>query len=70
MSPTDDCTVDEANVIYVALDASGDADRALDWFRNTPLSCFDGRTAYQLVRDGRTEDVLRYLASLEAAWVG
>jgi hypothetical protein len=57
-------------VIRVALQVSGDADKALDWVRNAPLPCFDGRTARQLVRDRRTEDVLRCVASLEAGWVG
>ena len=36
-------------------------------YRNEPLSVFGYRTAEQLVLEGRTEDVLRYVVSLEAA---
>lgn len=57
-------------VIRAATDIADDVDRALFWYRNEPLPPFGYRTAEQLVAEGRTEDVLRYVASLEAGAAG
>jgi len=57
-------------VIRAATDLSGDLDRALFWYRNEPLRPFAYKTAEQLVSEGRGEDVLRYVASLEAGAAG
>jgi hypothetical protein len=57
-------------VICAATDVSGDVSTALFWYRNEPLPVFGYKTAEQLVSDGRTEDVLRYVASLEAGAAG
>jgi hypothetical protein len=57
-------------VIKAGTDISGDVNRALFWYRNEPLSAFGYKTAEQLVSEGRTEDVLRYVASLEAGAAG
>src|SRR5690349_15702800 len=51
-------------VIKAATDLVGDLDRALFWYRNEPLSAFGYKSAERLVSEGRTDDVLRYLASL------
>lgn len=57
-------------VIRAATDLSEDVERALFWYRNEPLQPFGYKTAEQLVSDGRTEDLLRYIASLEAGAAG
>lgn len=57
-------------VIRAATDVSGDVSKALFWYRNEPLSVFGYKTAEQLVSDGRTEDVLRYVASLDTGATG
>jgi len=57
-------------VIKAGTDISGDVNRALFWYRNEPLSAFGYKTAEQLVSEGRTEDVLRYIASIEAGAAG
>jgi len=57
-------------VIRASADLSGDVDRALFWYRNEPLPPFGYKTAEQLVSEGRTEDLLRYLESLEAGAAG
>lgn len=57
-------------VIKAGADLSGDVNRALFWYRNEPLSAFGYKSAEQLVSEGRTEDVLRYVASLEAGAAG
>lgn len=57
-------------VIRAAADLSGDVDRALFWYRNEPLPPFGYKTAEQLVSEGRADDLLRYLASLEVGAAG
>ncbi len=57
-------------VIRAATDVSTDVKRALFWYRNEPLPPFGYKTAEQLVSEGRTEDVLRYIESLEAGATG
>ena len=57
-------------VIRAAHDLSGDVVRAIFWYRNEPLPPFGYKTAEQLVSEGRTEDVLRYVGSLEAGAAG
>ena len=57
-------------VMRAAHDLSGDVTRAIFWYRNEPLPPFGYKTAEQLVSEGRTEDVLRYVASLEAGAAG
>lgn len=57
-------------VIRAATDLSGDVQRALFWYRNEPLAVFDYQTAETLVSAGRANDVVRYVASLEAGAAG
>jgi len=40
------------------------------WYRNEPLPVFGYKTAEQLVSDGRADDVIRYVVSLEAGAAG
>ena len=39
---------------------------AYAWYRSEPLAGFDGRTAMQLVRDGRAQQVLEYIDAVDA----
>ena len=57
-------------VIRAAADLSGDIERALFWYRNEPLQPFEYKTAEQLVSAGRTDDLLRYIGSLQAGAAG
>ncbi|PVE44097.1 hypothetical protein [Limnohabitans planktonicus] len=57
-------------VMRAAHDLSGDVGRSIFWYRNEPLPPFGYKTAEQLVIEGRTEDVLRYVSSLEAGAAG
>lgn len=61
---------DALRIIRAATDISGDVQRALFWYRNEPLPTFDCKTAEQLVSEGRTEDLLRYVTSLETGAAG
>lgn len=44
----------------------GSALMAYAWYRSEPLPGFAGRTAMQLVRDGRADDVLDYIDAVDA----
>ena len=68
--PADKASSDAMRVLLAATDLSGEANTASSWFRNEPLSAFACKTAEQLVREGRTQDVLAYLHSLQAGTVG
>ena len=57
-------------IIKAATDLSGDLNKALFWYRNEPLSVFGYKTAERLVSEGRTDDLLRYIASIEAGAAG
>ena len=57
-------------VLKAAEDLSGDRNRAVSWYRNEPLAVFDYKTAEQLVAEDRAEDVLRWIASMEAGAAG
>ncbi len=57
-------------VLRAATDVNKNVATAIFWYRNEPLPAFAYKTAEQLVVDGRTEDVLRYVASLEAGAAG
>lgn len=57
-------------VIRAATDLCGDVDQAIFWYRNEPLPPFAYRTAEQLVIEGRADDLIRYVMSLEAGAAG
>jgi uncharacterized protein (DUF2384 family) len=47
----------------------GDHDRAVDWLSH-PLATFGGKTPLQLIDEGRTDDVVGYLESIQSGFVG
>lgn len=57
-------------VIRAATDLNGDLKHALFWYRNEPLAAFGYKTAERLVSEGRTDDLLRYVTSLEVGAAG
>lgn len=57
-------------VIKAATDLNGDLGRALAWYRNEPLAVFAYKTPERLVAEGRSDDLLRYVMSLEAGAAG
>ncbi len=60
MSITDDPQVER--VVHAVEAISGDHNRAVAWLQE-PLATFDGKTALELVTEGRTDTALRCLAS-------
>lgn len=67
MAIVDDLRV--KRVLRVAEAISGDRDKAVAWLQE-PIATFDGKTALELVAEGRTDDLLGYLASIESGFVG
>ena len=57
-------------VIKAATDLNGELRKALFWYRNDPIAVFDYKTAETLVADGRADDVVRYIETLEAGFAG
>lgn len=53
-----------------AMAVSRDPKKAAFFVRNQPIPSFGHKTALQLVGEGRTEEVIGYLASIEAGFVG
>lgn len=57
-------------VLRAASDLSSNIQAAAFWYRNEPLRTFGYKTAERLVSEGRTDDVLHFIASLEAGAAG
>ena len=53
-----------------AMAVSREPQKAAFFVRNQPIPSFGHKTALQLVAEGRTEDVIGYLASIESGFVG
>ncbi|WP_157971404.1 MbcA/ParS/Xre antitoxin family protein [Dyella sp. C9] len=56
-------------VILAAKAVSGDRAKAIEWL-NQPLKEFGGKTPLELIAEGRTNDVIGYLESIESGFVG
>ncbi len=61
---------DSLRVMSAAAELNGKFQDTAFWFRNEPIAVFDYRTAEELVSEGRTEDLLRYVQSLQAGVAG
>lgn len=57
-------------VIELCSDLFGSVEKSLAWFQHAELPVFDGNTPHELVSDDRTNDLVRYLSSLEAGFSG
>lgn len=57
-------------VVRAAADIRGNVDKALFWFKNTPLPAFEYKTPQDLVAEGRADDLISYLQSLQAGFAG
>lgn len=63
-------TPDALRVLWAATGVAGDRDRAIYWYRNTPIPDFQHQTAEHLVSTGRTDAVVAYLQSIESGSSG
>ena len=57
-------------VLQAAVDLGNDPATALSNIKNYPIRSFENKTALDMVEEGRTDDVVAYLQSLSAGYVG
>lgn len=57
---------DIVRVLAAAFRVSPNRDRTLHWFINQQIADFENKTPAELVKLGRSDAVLKYLATLEA----
>lgn len=57
-------------VVRAATDVVHSIEKAIYWYRNHPIPIFDYRTAQELVSEGRSDDIVRYLQSLQTGFAG
>lgn len=53
-------------ILAMAAEMSGDEHRAVIWFKHQPIPGWAGKTAFDLVGEGRADRVLAYLESVRA----
>jgi uncharacterized protein (DUF2384 family) len=61
---------DSVKVMRAAVDVAGSVEDAIFWYKNHPIAAFDYKTAAELVSEGRTEPLIRYIQSLQAGFAG
>lgn len=53
-------------ILAMAGEMAGGMDRAAIWFKHQPIPGWAGKTAYDLVREGKAEKVLAYLEAVRS----
>lgn len=53
-------------ILAMAGEMAGDEQRAAIWFKHQPIPGWAGKTAYDLVREGKADKVLAYLESVRS----
>lgn len=53
-------------ILAMATDMAGDEHRAALWFKHQPLPGWAGKTAYDLVGEGKADQVLSYLEAVRS----
>lgn len=61
---------DSLRVIRAAVDVAGSVEKAIFWFKNSPIPTFNYKTPQDLVSDGRADELIRYAQSLHAGFNG
>lgn len=51
-------------IVSMASEMAGNEQRAAIWFKHQPIPGWAGKTAYDLVREGKTDKVLAYLEAV------
>lgn len=55
-----------ARIVSMASEMAGGEDRAALWFKHQPIPGWAGKTAYDLVREGKADKVLAYLEAVRS----
>lgn len=53
-------------ILAMAGEMAGGSDRAAIWFKHQPIPGWAGKTAYDLVREGKADKVLAYLEAVRS----
>lgn len=53
-------------IIAMASEMTGDEQRAVIWFKHQPIPGWAGKTAYDLVAEGKADKVLAYLEAVRS----
>lgn len=53
-------------ILAMAGEMAGDEQRAAIWFKHQPIPGWAGKTAYDLVREGKADKVLTYLEAVRS----
>ena len=53
-------------ILAMAEEMAGEGQRAAIWFKHQPISGWAGKTAYDLVREGKADKVLAYLEAVRS----
>lgn len=61
---------ESVRVVRAAVDIAGSVEEAIYWYKNNPLPAFDYKTPQDLVSEGRTEALIRFIKSLQAGFSG
>lgn len=61
---------ESVRVMRAAADVAGSVEKAIFWFKNNPLPTFDYKTPQELVSEGRSEALIRYIQSLQTGFAG
>lgn len=43
--------------------------RHIEWLGDSPIAFFDGKTAKQVLEEGRVEELVRYVKGLELGYI-
>lgn len=55
-----------ARILAMAAEMAGGEQRAAIWFKHQPIPGWAGKTAYDLVREGKADKVLAYLEAVRS----
>lgn len=53
-------------ILAMASEMAGDENRAIIWFKHQPIPGWAGKTAYDLVSEGKSDKVLAYLEAVRS----
>lgn len=53
-------------ILTTATEMAGNSERAAIWFKHQPLPGWNGKTGYDLVSEGRADDVVAYLEAVRS----
>ncbi len=56
----------KVRILTLAGEMAGDERRALTWFEQQPIPGWAGKTAYDLVQEGKADKVLAYLEAVKS----